>query len=153
MSEAASSPDRFDLERFVVAQAPVYQTVIRELARGRKTTHWMWFIFPQLRSLGSSARAIKYGIASIEEAAAYLAHPLLGDRLCECADLLHQCRETNISRILPFPDDLKLKSSVTLFLLAAGDNHPEARASFQAVLDRFFDGERDDKTLNLLTNQ
>lgn len=141
----------FDLERFIAAQDPVYPAVVQELASGRKTTHWIWFIFPQLRSLGSSARAIRYGIATRDEATSYLSHPLLGARLRDCARLLLECQESSISRIMPFPDDLKLRSSMTLFAEAAGRQRSEDRELFQAVLDRFFDGIRDSKTLDLLS--
>lgn len=151
MVDLSSGKDSFELERFVVAQGPVYPTVLQELGRGRKSTHWMWFIFPQLRSLGSSARAIRYGIGSLDEAAAYLSHRVLGARLRECARLLLGCQESSISRIMPFPDDLKLQSSMTLFAEAAGTNRSEDQALFRAVLERFFNGARDGRTLALLS--
>lgn len=142
--------DPFDLDRFVAAQNPVYRTVVAELRRGRKTTHWIWFIFPQHKALGHSAMALRYGIGSLAEASAYLAHPLLGERLRECCRLLLDCGETAIERILPGPDDLKLRSSMTLFAAASDDRNPEANTLFQAVLDRFFNGKPDGMTLDLL---
>lgn len=153
-SEPVGDNDPFDLERFVSAQRAVYPNVIAELGRGRKTTHWIWFIFPQLRSLGRSARAMQYGIASIAEATAYLEHPVLGPRLAECAQLLLDCGESSIERIMPHPDDLKLQSSMTLFAIAANrvsaDDGSADRARFQLVLDRFFEGRLDTNTLNIL---
>ena len=113
--------DPFDLERFVAAQAPVIDEVCDELRRGRKTSHWMWFIFPQLEALGTSAMAKRYGIASLAEARAYLAHPVLGPRLQTCCALLLQVQNRNIHEILGHPDDLKFRSCLTLFGLAAPD--------------------------------
>src|SRR5690242_5552403 len=108
-------PTSFDLERFVEAQAPVYAEVVRELARGRKESHWMWFIFPQVAGLGFSPTAQRFAIGSRQEAKAYLAHPLLGSRLAECTGLVLAVQGRTIHQILGAPDDLKFRSSMTLF--------------------------------------
>src|SRR6201996_8486462 len=110
-----SASDPYDLKRFVDAQAPVYRTVVDELRGGRKRSHWMWFVFPQLRGLGSSPTAVRYGIASLQEARAYLAHDLLGPRLRECTRLVNEVQNRSIAQIFGSPDDLKLFSSMTLF--------------------------------------
>jgi uncharacterized protein (DUF1810 family) len=137
--------DPFDLQRFVAAQAPVMPQVLRELAAGRKQTHWMWFVFPQLRGLGSSAMATRYGITSLAEARAYLAHPLLGARLRDGVGLVSAVEGRSAVEILGAVDAQKLRSCLTLF--AAAD---PAETCFRAVLDRFFDGEADGRTLELL---
>jgi uncharacterized protein (DUF1810 family) len=142
--------DPFDLERFVAAQKAVYPAVVDELRRGRKETHWIWFIFPQLKGLGRSATAQRYGIGSLAEASAYLGHPVLGARLRECARLLLESTEGAIDRIMPFPDDLKLQSSMTLFAEAADNNAADDRALFLAVIDRYFGGKGDANTLRML---
>lgn len=134
--------DPYDLDRFVTAQSPVMATVLAELRAGRKRTHWMWFVFPQLRGLGSSAMAQHYGIASLEEARAYLAHPVLGPRLRECCGLLLQVPGKSALEILGSPDDLKLRSCATLFSLAAPQE-----AVFGEVLERFYGGEPDARTV------
>src|SRR5450432_848167 len=110
-----ASDDPHDLQRFVVAQAPVYAEVRAELARGRKASHWMWFVFPQLKALGRSATALHYGIGSRAEALAYLAHPLLGARLVESTELMLASSGKSAFEILGTPDDLKFRSSMTLF--------------------------------------
>ncbi len=137
--------DAFDLNRFVTAQKPVYDAVLRELAAGRKSSHWMWFIFPQLRGLGRSSTATFYGISSEAEALAYWRHPLLGARLAQCCAALLRIEGKTALEVLGSPDDMKLKSSMTLFERAA----PEA-AIFGQVLERYFDGQRDRRTLELL---
>jgi uncharacterized protein (DUF1810 family) len=134
-----------DLERFVEAQAAVYAGVVAELAAGRKRGHWMWFVFPQLRGLGHSATARYYGIASAAEAKAYLAHPLLGARLRECTRLVLAVEGRSAHAIFGSPDDLKFRSSMTLFGHGAADD-----ALFSAALDRYFGGERDPLTLERL---
>jgi uncharacterized protein (DUF1810 family) len=139
------SPDQYDLERFVAAQDSVIDRVRAELRRGRKTSHWMWFVFPQLAGLGSSSTARTYAISGLDEARAYLAHPVLGPRLRECAELVAAVQDRSASEIFGYPDDLKLRSSMTLFARAAPDT-----AVFTEVLDRFFDGEHDRRTLELL---
>lgn len=137
--------DPFNLQRFVDAQADVYQDVQAELARGRKTSHWMWFIFPQLQALGRSTTAHYYGIASLEEAAAYLRHPVLGPRLRQCVDQLLALEAIDPHAIFGSPDDLKLRSCLTLFAAAAPD---EPR--FGAALQRLYPEGADERTLALL---
>src|ERR1700752_2770657 len=117
----ASASDPFDLERFVDAQAPVYREVVEELRAGRKRGHWMWFVFPQLRGLGSSPMAAHYGIASLEEAGAYLRADLRGRRLRECTRLVNRVQGRSVGEIFGPPDDLKLCSSMTLFARATDD--------------------------------
>ena len=141
----ADTDDPHDLRRFVTAQAPVYAQVCAELGRGRKQSHWMWFVFPQLRGLGRSETARRYGIASPAEAAAYLAHPLLGARLVECTQLMLAIRDKSALEVLGAPDDLKFRSSMTLFAALS----PPA-SCFAAALDRYFDGVADAATLMLL---
>jgi uncharacterized protein (DUF1810 family) len=133
-----------DLERFVAAQAPVYATVLDELRAGRKRSHWMWFVFPQLRGLGHSEMARRYAIRDLAEARAYLAHPVLGPRLRECLRLVLLAPGT-AEEILGPIDALKLRSCATLFDRAA-DGDPEARA----VLERWWSGAPDERTLELL---
>jgi uncharacterized protein (DUF1810 family) len=146
MAEASVDPaDPHDLQRFVAAQAPIYEQVRGELARGRKASHWMWFVFPQLKELGRSATARRFGIASRAEARAYLAHPLLGARLAECTRLMLAVAGKSALEILGPPDDLKFCSSMTLFAEAA-----DADEIFVAALDRFCAGGRDARTLALL---
>jgi uncharacterized protein (DUF1810 family) len=140
-----SAADPFELERFVAAQEPVYRDVIAELRDGRKRSHWMWFVFPQLRGLGGSAMAARYGISSLEEADAYLRHPVLGPRLRECTQLVNGVQGRSIGEIFGSPDDLKLCSSITLFARATDDNE-----DFIALLDKFYDGRQDELTLQRL---
>ncbi|MFZ1179371.1 MAG: DUF1810 domain-containing protein [Mycobacterium sp.] len=142
-----SANDPFDLNRFVKAQAPVYRDVVDELRGGRKRSHWMWFVFPQLRGLGSSPMAARYGISSLEEAGAYLRHHLLGPRLHECAQLVNRAHGRSIGEIFGSPDDLKLCSSMTLFARATDDNQ-----DFIALLDKYYDGRQDQLTLARLTD-
>jgi uncharacterized protein (DUF1810 family) len=137
-----SGEDPFRLERFVKAQHGIYAQVLRELGRGRKTSHWMWFIFPQLGALGRSDTARQYGLSGMAEAGAYLAHPELGPRLLECSRLLLALEDQPIADILGHPDDLKLRSCVTLFAARAPD-----RPEFRAVLDKYYRGEPDPLTL------
>ncbi|MFC4169744.1 DUF1810 domain-containing protein [Teichococcus aestuarii] len=137
--------DPFDLDRFVQAQAPVIDQVRRELAAGQKRSHWMWFVFPQLRGLGHSGMAQRYGIASLAEARAYLAHPVLGSRLRDCAALMNAVPGRSAHDILGSPDDMKFQSSMTLFAQAA-----PAEPAFAAALDRFYGGARDARTLAAL---
>ena len=141
--------DPYHLQRFVDAQDRVYSQVTRELGQGSKRTHWMWFVFPQLKGLGSTPNAEHYGIGSLAEAAAYLAHPVLGPRLRECAVLLRdQPGHDPIAVILGPVDALKLRSSMTLFRQAGG---AQDRALFGAVLDRYYDGAADERTLAMLS--
>lgn len=135
------------MERFVSAQQGVYQTALAELRGGQKRSHWMWFIFPQLAGLGISPTAQRYAIASLAEARAYLAHPVLGRRLLECTAAVLAIEGRGASEIFGYPDDLKLRSSMTLFSQAAG---AEADSPFRQVLDKFWGGEPDRRTLDLL---
>ena len=135
----------FDLERFVAAQVPVYERVRTELAAGAKASHWMWFIFPQLRGLGRSAMAEHFGLAGRAEAKAYLAHPLLGARLRDCTRLVLDVTTKTALEIFGAPDDLKFHSSMTLFATVA----PEEEL-FSRALDRYFGGQRDSATENIL---
>ena len=137
-----------DFDRFVRAQQPVYDAVSAELARGRKATHWMWFVFPQLRGLGRSATAIHFGIESRAEALAYARHPLLGARLVHCTGLVLAHRDRSAHEIFGSPDDLKFRSCVTLFAAVADD-----RAVFERALQTFFDGQPDAQTLALLDSE
>jgi uncharacterized protein (DUF1810 family) len=137
--------DPYDLQRFVDAQARVYARVCEELRAGAKTSHWMWFIFPQLEQLGSSPTAKRYGIRSREEARAYWEHPLLGPRLKECTELVLGVQGGTALQIFGSIDELKLCSCLTLFELAA----PEEPA-FALALDRYYHGRRDERTLALL---
>ena len=130
---------------FIAAQDPIYQTVLAELAAGRKVTHWMWFIFPQLTGLGQSATSQRFGIASLAAAKAYFAHPLLGARLRQCTRLVNAVEGATIHQIFGSPDDLKFHSSMTLFAHAAPDE-----AEFRAALARYFDGKEDARTLAML---
>jgi len=139
--------DPYDLRRFVDTQAPVIDTVRRELRNGRKESHWMWFVFPQLAGLGSSPTARRFAIASLAEAKAYLAHPVLGPRLAECTELARAAPATSVGDIFGYPDDLKFHSSMTLF-----DRASPAESPFSRALDRFFAGRRDERTLALLND-
>lgn len=135
----------YDLDRFVKAQDPVIATVLRELRDGRKETHWMWFVFPQLRGLGRSPMAQRYGIDSLEEARAYLGHAVLGPRLLECVEAVLGVTGRTLHEIFGSPDDVKFRSSMTLFALASGSNKP-----FREALVRYCDGQQDAATLDLL---
>jgi uncharacterized protein (DUF1810 family) len=138
--------DPFDLSRFVAAQDLVFDAALDELRAGRKETHWMWFVFPQLRALGRSPTANYYGIGSIEEARAYLEHPVLRDRLIRAADSVFGVYGHSAHEIFGSPDDLKFRSSMTLFSEAAA----EEGIIFRRALDRFFAGEPDPLTLELI---
>lgn len=138
-----------DLERFVEAQNSVYEQVLAELGAGRKRSHWIWFIFPQIHGLGSSATAVQYAIVSLEEAIAYLEHPVLGPRLEECTGLVNAVQGKEISQILGYPDDLKFRSSMTLFAQAAA-HAGSAESVFAEALSLFFDGSPDAATLERL---
>lgn len=140
--------DTYNLQRFVDAQTPVFDNVLSELREGRKQTHWMWFVFPQITGLGRSDIARRYAITGLAEARAYLEHPLLGARLEHCAKLIEPQLQWTARQIFGSPDDLKLHSSMTLFAIAA----PE-RPIFQAVLDTFFDGSHDRLTVEKLRSQ
>jgi uncharacterized protein (DUF1810 family) len=140
--------DPFRLQRFVEAQDPVYERVTRELRAGRKSTHWMWFVFPQLRGLGWSPTAHVYGIDSVAEARAYLRHPVLGPRLAHCVQLLLDNEGRTAEQIFGFPDCVKFRSCLTLFAAAAQDAQV-----FTDALVRFYGGERDPLTLERLAGR
>jgi len=137
--------DPYDLNRFVTAQAAVYSQVLAELEAGEKHSHWIWFIFPQLKGLGLSTQSEFYGIGTLAEAQAYAQHPILGPRLDECTRLVHLVEKRTIRQILGSPDDLKFRSSMTLFARATPQN-----PIFQAALNKYFNGEPDRRTLELL---
>lgn len=136
------SEEPFDLTRFVAAQEGSYEAALSEIRRGRKTGHWMWFVFPQIHGLGTSAMAQKYAVYSLGEARAYLEHPVLGDRLRECAAALLAHSGRSAEEILGGTDSMKLRSSMTIFERAAADPAP-----FAKVLELFYKGERDPATL------
>jgi uncharacterized protein (DUF1810 family) len=137
--------DDYNLHRFLTAQEPVYNAVLAELTAGRKSNHWMWFIFPQIAGLGHSAMAQQFAIASLDEAKAYLQHPLLGPRLRECTQLVLNVEGRGAEEIFGYPDYLKFRSCMTLFLTAATDN-----TIFKDALLKYFDGKPDQATLDIL---
>ena len=137
--------DTSDFERLLIAQAPVIEEVKRELRFGEKRSHWMWFVFPQLAGLGSSPMAQRYAIASLDEARAYLRHPILGPRLAECAGIVNRVQGRTAHEIFGSPDDLKFRSSMTLF----GRADP-AEPAFRTALERYFGGREDPRTVALL---
>jgi uncharacterized protein (DUF1810 family) len=140
----------YDLTRFVAAQEPLFDQVRAELTGGRKESHWMWFVFPQLQGLGSSATARRYALPCIEEARAYLAHPLLGARLRECTRLVNRIEGHTVEEIFGYPDHLKFRSCMTLFACAAGEAGEDAL--FREALRKYFAGEGDPLTRKLLTS-
>jgi uncharacterized protein (DUF1810 family) len=137
--------DRFNLKRFVEAQEGIYEQACAELRAGRKRSHWMRFVFPQILGLGSSPTAVRYAISGREEAEAYLEHPLLGERLRKCAGIVLGVEGRSVEEIFGYPDDLKFHSSMTLFSKAAGE-----AGVFGAVLEKYFGGEMDSGTLGHL---
>lgn len=137
--------DRHDLKRFLDAQSGAYERATSELRQGRKQTHWMWFVFPQIHGLGHSAMAQRYAISSIEEAREYLRHPVLGERLRECTRLVNGTEGRSIEEIFGHPDCLKFHSSMTLFARAAGD-----KGVFDAALAKYFQSTMDRHTLDRL---
>jgi uncharacterized protein (DUF1810 family) len=137
-----SPTDPYDLQRFVDAQKPVYEAVLAELRAGRKRSHWIWFIFPQIAGLGHSPTAQHYAIQSFSEAQAYLAHPTLGPRLMECTGIVNGIEGRSIHEIFGSPDNMKFHSSMTLFSRATTTNEP-----FVAALQKYFDGKPDALTL------
>lgn len=137
-----------DLQRFVVAQDPVYEAVIRELTAGRKRSHWMWYIFPQIAGLGSSRMAREYAIQSREEAEAYSKRAILGPRLTQCTQLVLAVPGCGVDQIFGYPDNLKFRSCMTLFEACASDN-----AVFSSALEKYFGGEPDRQTLDILKTQ
>lgn len=140
--------DVYNLDRFITAQAPVYDTVLAELRAGRKSSHWIWFIFPQIAGLGRSGTAQQFTITSLDEAKAYLQHPILGPRLRECTQLVLDVKGRSPDEIFGYPDNLKFRSCMTLFMAATPDN-----TLFKAALHKYFDGQPDQKTLDILARQ
>ena len=138
--------DRFNLERFVEAQERIYEQACGELRAGRKRSHWMWFVFPQILGLGSSPTAVRYAISGLEEAQAYLEHPVLGPRLRECAAIARGVEGRSVEEIFGYPDDLKFHSSMTLFSEVEG---PSERV-FHKALRKYFGGQADKATLERL---
>ena len=137
--------DPFNLERFVSAQSKSYDAALAELANGQKRSHWMWYIFPQIAGLGHSAMAQRYAISSLKEAKAYLTHPVLGDRLRECCEQLLQLEGCTAHQVFGSPDDLKLRSSMTLFSAAA-----DGDSVFGRVLRKYYQGQADSATQEIL---
>ena len=135
----------FDLQRFVDAQARDYDIAVGELKAGRKRSHWIWYVFPQIRGLGMSAMSQKYAISGLDEARAYSEHPVLGPRLRECTHLALDVQGRTAAEIFPYPDDLKFRSCMTLFERCAADP-----ALFRAALDKYFGGKPDPLTLEIL---
>lgn len=134
-----------NLKRFIDAQEPVYKTALSEVKKGRKSSHWMWYIFPQIQGLGFSETSRYYAIKNIEEAEEFLRHPVLGRRLLDICEELLQLKSNDAGQIFGSPDDLKLKSSMTLF---SSVPHPEG--VFQRVLEKFFQGNKDGRTLQII---
>jgi uncharacterized protein (DUF1810 family) len=147
LQAAGPSPGSNELERFVFAQDPAWDHVLEELRDGAKRTHWMWFVFPQLRGLGRSDIARRFGIVSLTEARAYVKHPLLGPRLAQCCEILQGLEGRTALAIFGSVDELKLRSSLTLFERAAPDE-----PVFTQLLEQYFAGQRDAATLALLEN-
>jgi uncharacterized protein (DUF1810 family) len=143
--DSAGDHDPYSLARFIEAQERIYDDALDELSNGQKQSHWMWFIFPQIDGLAYSSAAKYYAIKSLEEARQYLQHPVLGPRLLQCAEILLAIKRRSAAQIFGYPDDLKLRSSMTLFACAA-----EPPSVFERVLDRYFQGEQDVRTLQLL---
>ena len=137
--------DAYNLHRFLDAQELVHDTVLAELRAGRKSSHWIWFIFPQIAGLGHSAMAQQFAIGSLDEATAYLQHPVLGQRLRECTQLVLNVEGRTIEEIFPYPDNLKFRSCMTLFMVATTDN-----ALFKSALLKYFDGQPDQLTIQVL---
>ena len=146
-SDVIGRDDSFALSRFISAQERVYDRVLTELRSGQKRSHWMWFIFPQIDGLGHSPTTKLYSIKSMEEARQYLNHSILGTRLLECAEAALATEGRSVSEIFGYPDDLKLKSCMTLFAAVA-----DPGSVFDRVLDKYFHGQRDDRTLQLIEN-
>lgn len=142
----ANAGDPYDLQRFLDAQDRWFEQACKELREGRKRSHWIWFIFPQLKGLGHSAMANHYGISSSKEAEAYLAHEILGTRLRHCTELVLLAEGRSIEQIFEDPDDLKFRSCMTLFAAVTADNKV-----FQDALEKYFSGKPDQRTLEKLT--
>ena len=140
-----SDQDPYDLQRFVDAQANVFDRALSEIKSGRKRSHWMWFIFPQVEGLGTSSMSKRYAIRSIAAAKVYLAHPLLGPRLLECAEAALAVQTSSALELFGSPDDMKLRSCATLFACVSSEG-----SVFSQLIDKFFDGKPDERTLQLV---
>ncbi len=136
---------KYDLERFISAQEYSYENALCEIRAGKKTSHWIWYIFPQLKGLGHSYRSEYYGIENEDEAKSYLSHPILGSRLVEITETLLSLKESDPLKVMGSPDDLKLKSCMTLFAYISEDG-----SIYHRVLDKYFSGSRDDRTLSII---
>ena len=147
VSDTGSTNDQYDLNRFLAAQKECYAQVVSELKNGRKRTHWMWYIFPQIDGLAFSSMSRRYAIKNKEEAQAYLNHPLLGTRLQECAEAVMRVEERSIIEIFGSPDDMKLKSCATLFAAVSASG-----SVFGRILEKYYHGDQDDRTLHLLAD-
>jgi uncharacterized protein (DUF1810 family) len=145
MTHEVAMTDSFNLKRFVDAQDPLIDQISAELAAGKKRTHWMWFVFPQIQGLGHSEMARRYAISSVAEAEAYLAHPVLGERLLALTQIVNALEGRSVEQIFGYPDDLKFHSSMTLFAHAATDKTP-----FEEALNTYFGGEADSGTVKRL---
>ena len=137
--------DQYNLNRFIEAQMAIYEGAMLELARGRKDSHWVWYIFPQIEGLGNSDTIKLYAIKSLEEGRAYLKHPVLGPRLIKACEILLSLKDASMDEVMGFPDDLKLLSSMTLFEALSDSN-----SIFTKVIDVYFDSERDEISLKLI---
>ena len=137
--------DQYNLSRFIEAQETTYKGAMLELARGRKDSHWTWYIFPQIDGLGNSETTKIFSIKSLEEGRAYLEHPLLGQRLVESCEILLTLKDKSINEVMGIPDDLKLLSSMTLF-----ETFSDANSVFTRIIEVYFDGERDEATLEII---
>ena len=137
--------DQYNLNRFIEAQMTTYEGAMLELALGRKESHWVWYIFPQIEGLGRSDTAKLYSIKSLEEGRAYLGHPVLGPRLIEACEILLNLKDASIDEVMGFPDDLKLLSSMTLFEFISGSN-----SIFTKMIELYFDDERDENSIKLI---
>jgi uncharacterized protein (DUF1810 family) len=137
--------DAYDLARFVGAQKGIYAQALGEIRSGQKRSHWMWYVFPQFTGLGSSPTSVRYAIRSRDEADAYLAHPILGRRLVEMAEAVLQIQDRSAREIFGSPDDMKLRSSATLFAAVSGDG-----SVFDRIISKYFGGERDERTIELM---
>ena len=140
--------DEYNLNRFVEAQMVTYEGAMLELARGRKKSHWIWYIFPQIEGLGSSDTAKLYAIKSLEEGRAYLRHPELGPRLIEACEILLSLKDASMDEVMGFPDDLKLLSSMTLF-----ETLPDSSSIFTKIIEIYFDNERDKNSLEIIQSK
>jgi uncharacterized protein (DUF1810 family) len=140
-----SEQDPYDLQRFVDAQANAYERALSEIKSGRKRSHWMWFVFPQVEGLAASSMSMRYAIRSVAEARAYLVHPLLGPRLLECAEAALAAQTSSALELFGSPDNMKLRSCATLFASVSSEG-----SVFSQLIDKYFDGKADERTLQLI---